>query len=257
MKKLRAFYRLLLFAAYTSLRIVQILALSLFQRPDLYRSMRIRRSWARWLLYHLGVRIETSGTPPDFPCIVMANHRSYLDPIVLICDIAGFPVSKAEVARWPIIGYGARLTGVLFLRRESARSRSATLGAIGEKVQQGFPVILFPEGTTHDLPATLALKRGGFQLAAQGSFPIVPVAIDYAHQADYWIGDDTFLAHFFRRFGERRMPVFVHYGPVLHGHDAQDLLLRTKTWIDLRLLDMRAEMGVASGQATAKASPGQ
>lgn len=238
MKKLRALFRLLLFAGYTLLRIVQILTQSLVLGVDQRRSMRVRRSWARWLLPRLGVKIETAGDPPDFPCILMANHRSYLDPIVLICDVPGFPVSKAEVAGWPIIGYGAKLTGVLFLRRESARSRKATLGGIAEKVREGFPVILFPEGTTHARPATLELRRGGFQLAVQGGFPIVPAAIEYTTPKDYWIDDDTFLAHFFRRFGERRMRVSVRYGPPLHGDDAQILREKTKEWIDNQLLEM-------------------
>lgn len=248
MKKLRAFYRLLFFAGYTLLRIGQIILISLIKGTDQHRLLRIRRSWARRLLPCIGVVVETTGQAPDYPCIVMGNHRSYLDPVVLVRDIAGFPVSKAEVANWPIIGYGATLTGVLFLQRESLTSRKATLGGIAATVRAGFPVILFPEGTTHDKPTTIELKRGGFQLAAEGGFPVVPVMIEYADPADYWIGDDTFLPHFFRRFGERHMRVFVRYGDPISGANAQELNQKTREWIDLQLVDIR---NILSGQKAA------
>ncbi len=246
MKFSRALFRLLLFAGYTLLRIFQIIALSLLQGEDPHRSLRIRRSWAHWLLPRLGLKIETRGVAPDYPCIVMANHRSYMDPVIMVRDIAGCPVSKAEVASWPIIGYGAKLTGVLFLKRESASSRRSTLNGISAKVKEGFPVILFPEGTTHDHPTTIDLKRGGFQLAADGGFPVVPVMIEYEDRADYWIGNDTFLPHFFRRFGERRMKVHIHYGEPITGDDAQELGRKTRAWIDAQLKELHQRLHLFS-----------
>jgi len=238
MKKIRALIRLFYFVGYTVLRVAQIMVSSLFSGENLQRSMRIRNSWARHLLPAIGVQIRTSGAPPDFPCILMGNHRSYLDPIILICDVNAFPVSKAEVASWPVIGYGASLSGVLFLKRESTSSRKRTLHGIAEKLKAGFPVILFPEGTTHSLPTTIPFKSGGFKLAATERVPIVPVAIDFYSTEDHWIGNDTFLPHFLRRFGEPRMQVQVRYGTPIWGEDPQILLDKARTWIDSELLDM-------------------
>lgn len=239
MKKLRAFLRLLYFAFYTSVRIAQIIVGSLLFGTEIRRSMRIRQSWARHLLPAIGVRLQTSGTPPDFPCILMSNHRSYLDPALLVHDVFAYPVSKAEVASWPIIGYGAKVTGVLFLQRESSESRKRTLSGIAEKLREGYPVILFPEGTTHSEPTTSPFKLGGFKLAATEGVPIVPVTIEYKSTADHWIGDDTFLPHFLRRFGEPEMQVQVRYGEAIWGDDPQTLLEEAKSWIDAELLDIR------------------
>lgn len=236
---MRAIARLLYFVFYTLLRVVQILVSSLFWGADIRRSMRIRQSWARHLLPAIGVRINVAGTPPDFPCILMGNHRSYLDPVVLLHDVFAWPVSKAEVSGWPVVGYGARVTGVLFLQRENAGSRKFTLQAIAEKLREGFPVILFPEGTTHSEPATRAFRPGGFRLAASEGFPVVPVAIDYADPADHWIGDDTFLPHFLRRFGEKQMRVTVHYGEAVWNDDPEELLREAQTWIDAELSDIQ------------------
>jgi 1-acyl-sn-glycerol-3-phosphate acyltransferase len=239
MKKIRAIWRLCYFAAYTLLRVSQIVLLSVLKGENIRRSMRIRQKWARHLLPAIGVDIQANGTPPDFPCILMGNHRSYLDPAVILHDAFAYPVSKAEVSGWPIVGYGAKVSGVLFLQRESAVSRKFTLDAIAEKLKEGFPVILFPEGTTHSDPQTIAFKPGGFRLAAANHIPVVPVAIDYASTKDYWVGNDTFLPHFIRRFGEKSMKVRVSYGEAIWNDDPVSLLNEAQSWINAELLEIR------------------
>lgn len=241
MTLLRALWRLLYFAVYTTLRIGQIVLASLLFGQDIPRALRIRQRWANHLLPFIGVRATITGRPPDFPCILMANHRSYLDPVLLVRWVLAYAVSKAEVARWPIIGYGTRVAGVLHLQRESADSRRITLQGIAEKVRAGYPVILFPEGTTQTGPATLALRPGGFRLAAENDIPIVPVALDYADPADYWVGSDGFIGHFLRRFGQRRIRVILHFGPTLQHSDAEELLRQTQTWIDAELVIIRQQ----------------
>lgn len=239
MKKIRAIWRLCYFAVYTLFRVGQIVLSSLLKGENIRRSMRIRQIWARHLLPAIGVDIRAKGTPPDFPCILMGNHRSYLDPIVILHDAFAYPVSKAEVSGWPIVGYGAKVSGVLFLQRESATSRKFTLEAIADKLREGFPVILFPEGTTHSEPQTIAFKPGGFRLAAASHIPVVPVAIDYASAKDYWVGNDTFLPHFLRRFGEKSMKVRISYGEAIWNDDPVALLQEAQTWINAELNEIR------------------
>ncbi|MCC7465294.1 MAG: 1-acyl-sn-glycerol-3-phosphate acyltransferase [Saprospiraceae bacterium] len=241
MKKIRAIWRLCYFAAYTLMRVSQIVLLSVFKGENIRRSMRIRQRWARHLLPAIGVKIESRGTPPDFPCILMGNHRSYLDPIVILHDTFAYPVSKAEVSNWPIVGYGAKVSGVLFLKRESIASRKFTLEAIAEKLREEFPVILFPEGTTHSEPQTIAFKPGGFRLAAANHIPVVPVAIEYASAKDYWVGNDTFLPHFIRRFGEKNMKVRISYGEAIWNEDPVSLLEEAQSWINGELAEIRRE----------------
>ncbi|MDO8971232.1 MAG: lysophospholipid acyltransferase family protein [Saprospiraceae bacterium] len=241
MKKLRAFSRLLYFVFYTSIRVTQIVMSSLIWGIDIRRSMLIRQHWAKHMLPAIGIRIKSSGTPPDFPCILMGNHRSYLDPAVLVHDVFAYPVSKAEVEHWPLIGYGSKVSGVLFLKRESADSRKRTLQGISEKLREGFPVILFPEGTTHSDPTTREFRLGGFKLAVEENIPIVPFAIDYASTEDHWIGNDTFLPHFLRRFGEKEMRVQIRFGEAIWGDDPQELLESAKLWIDAELREIAEE----------------
>ncbi len=239
MKNLLALYRLLFFVFYTIYKSTLIVLSNLILGTDVRRSIRIRQSWAQNLLPHMGIQVHLSGTPPDFPCLLMANHRSYFDPALLARNVNGYGVAKAEVAKWPVIGWGARVAGVLFLKRESRNSRKVTLAGIAEKIKEGFPVILFVEGTTHAEPSTIEFKPGGFILAAQNNIPIVPAAIEFQSPEDYWFGDDTFLPHLWKRARVKTKIACVHYGPTISGDDPGKLLQETKRWIDAELLRIR------------------
>lgn len=199
-------------------------------------AMRIRRRWARTLLKRVGVRMEREGAAPDFPCVVVSNHRSYLDPILMLCDVDGYPVAKAELSEWPLIGKGAKMAGILYLHRDHSGSRASTLRLMEGKVREGFPVIIFPEGTTSGLSGTLPFKKGVFQLAAKSNIPVVPVALIFADKEDFWLGEETFLSHAGRRFREKEILTKVCYGPVLQNNDPEKLLDAARNWIENRLL---------------------
>ncbi|MBK8554805.1 MAG: 1-acyl-sn-glycerol-3-phosphate acyltransferase [Lewinellaceae bacterium] len=233
----RALRRLMVFVLYTTWTVLRIVIGSFFTKDLTDFGLRRRQQWAATLLPLLGLKMEVEGQFPDFPCILMGNHRSYLDPVMIMRDVPAVPVSKAEVARWPLIGNGAKASGVIFLKRESTTSRKKTLDAIAENVLAGKMVILFPEGTTHSGAQTIAFRRGGFQLAALHGIPIVPVAIDFRYAADNWIDDDTFLAHFFRRFSQPNMEAKICYGPVVAGSDPNLLLSQSQEWINSKLAD--------------------
>jgi 1-acyl-sn-glycerol-3-phosphate acyltransferase len=242
MNLLRAFWRLGVFGATALVPISNILLYNLFRGENERRSLLVRQRWVRWLLPRLGIRLTLRGTPPDFPCLLVSNHRSYLDPFVLVHDVVCLPVSKSEVSEWPLIGYGTRISGVLFLERENPQSRKYTLNAIVRKVGEGYPVCLFPEGTTGAAPATLPFRPGGFKLAAEHRIRVVPMAIEYADPADYWLGSDTFLPHFIKRFGQKRLTVQVRYGTAIDHPDADVLLAESRRWIDDQLADMQNSM---------------
>lgn len=154
----------------------------------------------------------------------------------MLRDLDAYPVAKAELASWPLIGKGAKLAGILYLQRESGGSRVSILRLMEEKIQEGFQIIIFPEGTTSGLPGTLPFKKGVFQLAAKSGIPVVPVALVFSDKKDFWIGKQTFMSHAGRRFREKTIGVKVCYGPTLRGDNAEELLTQAKNWIETRLL---------------------
>jgi len=231
-KTLRLLARFFFFVFYTALIVAEIWLRNRLWGQDIRRSMRVRRRWAMNLLNGVGLSIETEGTAPDFPCLIVSNHRSYLDPILMLRDVYGYPVAKAELANWPLIGKGAKMAGILYLRRESAGSRSGILRQILEKIEAGFSVIIFPEGTTSGLIGTLPFKKGGFKLAAQANIPVVPVALVFSDERDFWIGKESFFSHAKRRFGEKMIVVKLCYGPEIRSEDPDVLLSKSQQWID-------------------------
>ncbi len=235
MQHLRVTRRFLFFVCYTSWTVAKIWLANLLSGNNIARSMRIRRVWADRLLRKVGVDIRVTGTPPSFPCIITANHRSYIDPILMLRDVDAYPVAKAEIASWPVIGKGAAMAGILYLRRDDTRSRAGTLTDIQRVVQQGYPVIIFPEGTTSGLPGTLPFRPGVFRLAVKAGIPIVPAAICFHDPLDYWTGREGFLSHAGRRFREKKIQVTLHYGDAIVATDPDDLLHQARNWINSHL----------------------
>jgi 1-acyl-sn-glycerol-3-phosphate acyltransferase len=238
MNKIRAALRGLLVFPMALLFILPGLFLSFFSKNWLPLALRMRRYWANISLAILGVQLEKKGDlPVGGPFIFVGNHRSYIDPIVALKDVEALPVAKAEVSSWPIIGYCAKATGILWVKRESQNSRANTVKAMEQLLKDGYSVLVYPEGTTHIEPVTRDFQRGAFRLAASLGVAVVPMAIEYRDKGDAWVGNDTFIPHFVRCFGKRRTFVKMAYGPATKGEDANQLMEDVKAWIDSRLVE--------------------
>ncbi|MFT4972851.1 MAG: 1-acyl-sn-glycerol-3-phosphate acyltransferase [Saprospiraceae bacterium] len=198
-------------------------------------SLRMRKSCLSKVIKLLGVQLEVCGTPYEGHYMYIGNHRSYLDPIIALCNVMALPVGKAEVSKWPLIGYSAKVTGIVFVKRESRNSRKETLDAMVEILQKGNSVLIYPEGTTHDKPETIDFKMGAFRLAADHQFSIIPMAIDYTDPNNYWVTDITFAQHFAQQFSKWKTVVKIEYGEPIQGNDKEKLMLETKEWIDKKL----------------------
>lgn len=217
------------------------LLVGLFTRGNARKVIATRMQYARFILWVLNVKMETKGKPADEPVIYMANHRSWLDP-VLLYHMPMYAVAKAEVSKWPLIGYGAQLAGAIWVDRQSKDSRKQTLTDTANTWKSGNSVLIFPEGTTYSLPATGEMRYGGFKLAAENNIPIVPVALEYQHQADHWANSDLkFIPHATEAFGKKRTEIKVRYGEVIRGNDFMKLLEKSQSWIDTELADMRKD----------------
>ncbi|MBI5916558.1 MAG: 1-acyl-sn-glycerol-3-phosphate acyltransferase [Bacteroidetes bacterium] len=241
MKKLRAVFRgatvffiivchVSWMAVYTKIRGV-----------NLPYALKIRQLCLNRCMRRLGFVIEQHGGPPAGNHIFVCNHRSYIDPIIPLSEIDALAVGKAEVSKWPIIGYGARQMGIIFVQRELKPSRTAALDAMRVGLMAGYPILLFPEGTTHTLPHTIDFRPGGFFLAAKEGFSIVPMAIDFQDMGDAWVGDDLFLPHFMQSFGKKETHVRIRYGQPIRSEDGKFLLDTCKKWIDDNMAIIRAE----------------
>ncbi len=168
-----------------------------------------------------GVRPHVIGQLPKEPSVIVANHVSYLDPLVLASLLPCVPIAKAELRDWPVLGETARRSNVLFVRRECALSGARVLREARRALDGGVSVLVFPEGTTTTGHKVLPFKRGALGLAQLASVPIIPVALSYAQPEAAWIGDDTFLPHFVRTLARPFTPVTVRFLPALEASDGR------------------------------------
>src|SRR5688572_23133732 len=108
-----------------------------------------RRSFARWWarMSALGVRLEVSGNIVESPALIVANHVSWLDVIVLLAVHPASFVCKSEVAGWPAIGGMLRRAGTIFIRRASFRDVWRVNRVLRQRFRADESVAAFPEGT--------------------------------------------------------------------------------------------------------------
>lgn len=235
--------RLLIFIVFISLFSVLFYLMSFFcsHEANTKRALRLRNFLIRVSNYILGIRTIIYGEKPKAQGLIVANHRSYFDPIAIVNEIHAFPVGKKEVASWPVIGYICKISGVLFVNRACSKSRQETAENIREVLAKGYSIINFPEGTTAVLPTTVDFNYGSFVMATKIKSAVIPIAIDYKEQSDAFVGDDTFIPHFLKCFGKWTTEIKITFFPPIYSEDASYLLNTSKSMIDKELLRYRKD----------------
>jgi 1-acyl-sn-glycerol-3-phosphate acyltransferase len=205
------------------------------------RALQLRDFLIRGLNVILGIRTIIYGEKPNIQGLIVANHRSYFDPIVIVNQIHAFPVGKKEVSSWPMIGYICKISGVLFVDRKCTKSRQETAENIRDVLTKGYSIINFPEGTTDVLPTTVAFNYGSFVMATKIKSAVIPIAIDYKEKTDAFVGDDTFIPHFLKCFGKWTTEIKITFFSPIYSEDATYLLNTSKKMIDEELIRYRKD----------------
>jgi 1-acyl-sn-glycerol-3-phosphate acyltransferase len=218
MNPLRAAWRLAraLFHALVGLGII----LFVFpRRSPLQRNAHVQ-AWALKMLAVLGIRLELHGKPPVAgPVLLVANHISWLDILVMHAARHCRFVAKAEVRHWPLIGTLATGGGTLYIERESRRDAMRVVHHMAESLKRGEIVAVFPEGTTSDGLDLLPFHANLIQAAISADAPAQPVALGFVDTATRrasltpcYIGDDTFVGSLWRTLAGPPITAVVRYG---------------------------------------------
>jgi 1-acyl-sn-glycerol-3-phosphate acyltransferase len=184
------------------------------------------RDAARDVLALHGLTCAASGASVPVQAVLVANHVSWLDPLVVAAHVPCVPVSKIDVSGWPLVGGLARDLGVVFVSRGDAGSGARALRSVRAALDAGACVLNFPEGTTSLGDGVLPFRPGLFGLALRTGAPIVPVAIRYEPRSLAWTGDASFLPHYLALASSRGGQVSVRFGEPLAppaGADAREL----------------------------------
>jgi 1-acyl-sn-glycerol-3-phosphate acyltransferase len=194
--------------------------------------------------------------PTDRNYLFVGNHRSSLDPFVGLAYLEANPVSRGDVRKYPFIGKGAEITGIIFVDKASKTSRSASKQAIYDALKAGKSIMIYPEGKTGSQPLTATFQKGSFDVAAELKVPVIPFAIEYKSLQDYWDHTDTMAVHYFKNLAKGKTIVRLSVGEVLHDDNSWTLLRQSQQWIDDAIKRMRSDWGgLSQGVETKEEKP--
>lgn len=196
-------------------------ALSLLARPSVAKIRRdlLKVLWLRWFASILRLQIVKQGDPVSVPALLVSNHISWLDIIVLGRFLPAHFVAKSDIAKWPVIGFLARQSGTIFVSRGDKQQIKATAEKMLWQLRQNGSVIAFPEGTTTDGLGVLPFHASLFQSVLLIKSVVQPVAIQYlgaAAKAAPFIGEDSFVPHLLSMLLLDKIEVKVTFLPAIN-----------------------------------------
>jgi 1-acyl-sn-glycerol-3-phosphate acyltransferase len=157
-----------------------------FPRLSRERKLEEIRNWSQKTLDVLGIQVihetplqHTHQESP--PRLLVANHVSWVDALIIQTIQPSIFVAKAEVKSWPIVGSIATGCGVVFVNRGSASSARHMVDELSSALHQGYCVAGFPEGTSSEGRSVKIFHGNLFETAIHHNIQVQPLAIRYTN----------------------------------------------------------------------------
>jgi 1-acyl-sn-glycerol-3-phosphate acyltransferase len=224
--KLAAF--LSLWAFFFALVALVHLWISILALPNRWKVIsRLNRNFTLLVRLILNIKVIITGDEGQMErggYVIIANHVSYVDGIVLGSIFPIVFVSKSEVRSWPIVGQWNALCGTIFINRQRKGLVGSLICEMTRKLEQEANILLFPEGTSTNGEKMLRFQTAPLAAPLRARSIIVPVTVTYKtidarpvsaanRDAVYWYGDMEFIAHFWKLLGLRGVEVMVAIQP--------------------------------------------
>jgi len=207
--------------------------------PKLSRDQKLEniQKWSLDTLKVLGIDVihETHLSQlknSKLPLLLVANHVSWVDALIIQSIQPSIFVAKSEVKRWPIVGSIAAGCGVVFVDRGSPSSARRMVDDVANALQQGYCVAGFPEGTSSEGSSVKSFHANLFEAAINHQVQVLPVAIRYTNPNTgalclraAFIGDLGFVASLHQIMTSASIQAKVHIGDSLSptGHSRRTL----------------------------------
>ncbi|NKB23356.1 MAG: hypothetical protein GKR87_03015 [Kiritimatiellae bacterium] len=164
------------------------------------------RTWAIIIAKIIGIKIQVQGPPPTPPFLLVSNHLSYIDIVVLMAHVQSRFVAKKEVESWPFLGPIVKSVQILFIDRSNRKEVVLVNQKIATCLKDGDSILFFPEGTSSSGSDVLPLKPSLLQYAAENNYPVHYASIAYhtppketpAHLSICWWGEMNFFSHYMK-----------------------------------------------------------
>ncbi len=205
-----------------------------FEREDAAGQRLLVQQWSAQALQVMGVRLQVLGQEPAGAMLVVANHMSWLDIIVMNAACPSRFVSKSDVKQWPVVGRLVEASGTLFIERDNRRDALRVVHHMAECLRAGERLAVFPEGTTSDGQQVLPFHANLLQAAVATDAAVCPVGLRYTsdqafniedgmaqeeplgvpamHPAPLYINDDTLVNSIWRTVRAADLCAVVRWG---------------------------------------------
>jgi len=205
-----------------------------------------------WLQHHsrrilaiFKTKIQTSGPVPSSGLLV-SNHLSYVDILVISSITPAMFVAKREVKGWPVFGMFAKMGGTLFVDRERRTRVGQTTNEIQSALDRGALVVLFPEGTSSDGKTVLPFKSSLLEPATRQIHALFASLVQYeiddgdvSEEVCYW-KDMTLVPHLINLLSKRTIRASVSFTQMREASTDRKLLARQLHSEILRLKEVPA-----------------
>ncbi|RYZ95590.1 MAG: 1-acyl-sn-glycerol-3-phosphate acyltransferase, partial [Proteobacteria bacterium] len=184
---------------------------------------------SRWVMRLLNIHMPVDArinANPKQNYLIVANHMSYLDAILVASFRPSAFVTSMEMKNSPGLGQITDTGGCLYVERRSKENIYNEIGQIEEALKRGFDVVVFPEATSTDGSALRGFKRPLFAAAVKAGVPVLPVVLQYEYldgvpvtkanrDALCWYGSMSFAGHFLGLMKYRRIDMRLTVLPAL------------------------------------------
>jgi 1-acyl-sn-glycerol-3-phosphate acyltransferase len=233
--KLTAF--LSLWALFFALVGVSHLWIGVLALPNRWKIIsRLTRSFTLLLRSILNIKVTVVGDEGQLErggYVIISNHVSYADGIILGSIFPIIFVAKREVKSWPIVGQWNMLCGTVFINRQRKGLVAELVNEMTEKLGQQTNILLFPEGTSTNGEQLLPFQTVPLAAPLRNRAVIIPVTLVYTGIEDepvtarnrdlvYWYGDMEFLTHFWKLLSLRSVEALVTIQPKIECFRYED-----------------------------------
>jgi len=192
--------------------------------PINQKQKEIRQWWLKKVVEIVGIKLTTIGNKPKATdsALWVANHVSWLDIPIIGSEGVSF-LSKAEIRKWPVIGWLGEKGGTVFIQRGGKNASQQASTKIADSILLGDSVLVFPEATTTNGKDVKRFHARIFAPVIDRELAVQPVAIRYLdengnhHPSIEW-SDESFISNVMKILAETNIHVEVHFLEPLVNH---------------------------------------
>lgn len=235
MALIRIFYKLTALVLWSLLLVPMTFPFRLAGRKYLKQITAITRLWLRGAARISNLKVKVHGSLPKQGALIVSNHLSYVDGIVEGGLLNLRWASRADVAKWPLVGLLIASSGTIWVDRTTKSASKKTLDEFIYTLQSGFCLLVWPEGTSTDgKDGLLPFKSTAFEAAVAAGVPAYPILISYADHNVLWYGEMTLVPHLCKIFALPKIEAELHALEAIHpnGMDRKEFAEHVRQVMD-------------------------